>query len=98
MVAFDPRLALEILQRRHRRLEDAGIAKAAAAYVLLWAGADPYDPRIADLEAQKQDFYDEGDRMWDVFEYLNHRIAEDELDILPSGNYSREQTNEEGES
>lgn len=77
MVAFDPRLALEILQRRRQRFEDEGTYLGGQVYVCLWNGY-VNNPEFRKLEERRDAAYRAAHDMQDVLQYLIHRIAEEE--------------------
>lgn len=80
MTAFDPKKALEILERRHRRLENEAIDKGAAVYKYLWRGIPPYHRIIHELESERDAAYDRLRDFAPVLRYLEQRIEDEKPD------------------
>lgn len=80
MTKFDPRLALEILERRHRRLENEGVQKSVKIYSLIWSGHKlPWSEERA-IENERDALYKQADDMWKPMEYLRQRIEDEKTD------------------
>lgn len=77
MTAFDPKKALEILQRRYRYLEDEGTKIGGQVYARLWRGFPSHHRIVRELESQRDAAYERADKVRPLLRYLEQRIEEE---------------------
>lgn len=77
MTEFDPKLTAEILERRHRSLENQGAKVGAEIYTWLWRGAGFLAPTfLRQLEDERDGFYKQADRTKQVLYWLYGEIEQ----------------------
>lgn len=77
MTAFDPKKALEILERRHRRLEAEAFEIGIKVWDLVWEGLPRHHRIIHEIESERDAAYDRADSVRPLLRYLEQRIEEE---------------------